>query len=182
MKPSHPGPGKVADDDMKAKLRSLALLLAAGCAPALAAGQDQPPGYIGVEQRLTPAQLRQIGLTPAQIELLDRYLQASEVTAPAAAARGGTPGDGMPGDGSGVSFLGLDQGPIRSRLKGRVAGWEPGTVFALENGQRWQVLKGRMTLRAPVDAPDILILPGIAGRWFLQVDEDLPKARVHRVE
>jgi len=25
------------------------------------------------------------------------------------------------------------------------------------------------------------VVPGIAGRWFLQVDPDLPKARVFRV-
>jgi len=25
------------------------------------------------------------------------------------------------------------------------------------------------------------VIPGIAGRWFLQVDEDLPKARVFRL-
>jgi hypothetical protein len=25
-------------------------------------------------------------------------------------------------------------------------------------------------------------VPGIAGRWFLQVDEDMPKARVYRID
>lgn len=148
---------------------ALVLALASGCGPALAVAQDRAAGDVGIEQRLTPAQLREIGLTATQIELLDRYLRASAVPAPAATARSG-------------SLVGLDEGPIRSRLRGRVAGWEPGTVFALENGQRWQVLKGRMTLRAPVDAPEIVVVPGIAGRWFLQVDEDLPKARVHRVD
>jgi hypothetical protein len=39
-----------------------------------------------------------------------------------------------------------------------------------------------MKLRKPYDAPDILLVPGIAGRWFLQVDEDLPKARVYRID
>ena len=147
----------------------LVLALAAGCGPALAVAQDRAAGYVGIEQRLTPAQLREIGLTVTQVELLDRYLQVSAVSASAATARSGPP-------------IGLDEGPIRSQVRGRVAGWEPGTVFALENGQRWQVLRGRMTLREPVDAPDIVVVPGIAGRWFLQVDEDLPKARVQRVE
>jgi len=43
------------------------------------------------------------------------------------------------------------------------------------------VLKGRMTLRRAVQDPPIEVVPGIAGRWFLQVDPDLPKARVFRV-
>ena len=62
-----------------------------------------------------------------------------------------------------------------------MSGWEPGTVFELENGQQWKVLKGSMQLRKPMQAPEIVVVPGIAGRWFLQVDEDLPKARVYRI-
>ena len=43
-------------------------------------------------------------------------------------------------------FAGQDEGEIRSSLVGTVAGWAPGTVFTLTNGQQWQVLKGEMTL------------------------------------
>jgi hypothetical protein len=39
-----------------------------------------------------------------------------------------------------------------------------------------------MRLHAPMQAPEIVVAPGIAGRWFLQVDEDLPKARVYRID
>jgi hypothetical protein len=52
----------------------------------------------------------------------------------------------------------------------------------LENGQQWKVLKGAMKLRKPLQAPEIVVVPGIAGRWFLQVDEDMPKARVYRID
>ncbi len=38
-----------------------------------------------------------------------------------------------------------------------------------------------MKLRKTLQAPQIEVIPGIAGRWFLQVDEDLPKARVFRL-
>jgi hypothetical protein len=72
--------------------------------------------------------------------------------------------------------------PTHPQPRERQRGWEPGTVFALENGQQWKVLKGSMKLRAPVQAPEIVLVPGIAGRWFLQVDEDLPKARVYRID
>ena len=80
------------------------------------------------------------------------------------------------------SFLGLSEQPIRSRVKGDVRGWEPGTVFVLENGQQWKVLKGSLKLRKPLVAPEVVIAPGLVGRWFLQVDEDLPKARVYRID
>ncbi|QNP42078.1 hypothetical protein H8B22_03380 [Lysobacter terrestris] len=67
-------------------------------------------------------------------------------------------------------------------MRGSVAGWEPGTVFVLENGQQWKVLKGQMKLRQALQDPPIVVVPGIAGRWFLQVDEDMPKARVYRID
>lgn len=162
---------------MKTRLRNAALLLVLASAGASAAGQES--GYVGIEQRLSPAQLREIGLSAAQIALLDRYLRESGGVPPDDAARADDT-DGGRRDFRGLSDPG--EGPIRSRLQGSVAGWEPGTVFALENGQRWQVLKGRMTLRTPYQAPEIVVVPGIAGRWFLQVDENLPKARVRRID
>jgi len=39
-----------------------------------------------------------------------------------------------------------------------------------------------MKLRKPLESPAVLLVPGIAGRWFLQFDEDMPKARVFRVD
>jgi hypothetical protein len=81
-----------------------------------------------------------------------------------------------------MRFIGLDTGRIASKAKGTVAGWEPGTVFELENGQQWKVLKGGMKLRKPLENPEIVLVPGVAGRWFLQVDEDMPKARVYRID
>jgi hypothetical protein len=38
-----------------------------------------------------------------------------------------------------------------------------------------------MTLHKTLHAPEIQVVPGLAGRWFLQVDEDLPKPRVYRI-
>jgi hypothetical protein len=82
----------------------------------------------------------------------------------------------------GASLISLSEGPIKSRLKGEVSSWEPGTEFELENGQRWKVLKGSATLRKPLSAPEVVIVPGVAGRWFLQIDEDMPKPRVYRID
>ena len=52
------------------------------------------------------------------------------------------------------------------RLKGSVSEWEPGTVFELENGQRWKVLKGRVKLRKTLQAPEILVIPVTPNAGF----------------
>ena len=55
-------------------------------------------------------------------------------------------------------------------------------MFVLANGQQWKVLKGSIKLRRPLQDPEIVLVPGLAGRWFLQLDEDMPKARVYRID
>ena len=164
-------------------VRAMALLAMALWAWSVPAALAQDTGYVGLEQRLTAAQLREVGLTAEQIVLLDRYLRESSSAVSPTVSPAATAGEGSAGEGQhGAGLLGLQDEPIRSRLEGSVAGWEPGTVFKLQNGQQWKVLKGRMKLRKPYDAPEVVVVPGIAGRWFLQVDEDLPKARVYRVD
>lgn len=164
-------------------VRSISLLACAllvfSVQPLRAQQQPAPP----IEQRLTPAEMHETGLdtlTPAQLASLNRLLRekaTSETTiAPAQPAVLPSPAADS------HRYIGLDDGPIKSRLKGAVTGWEPGTVFELDNGQQWKVLKGHMKLRTPLQAPEIVVVPGIAGRWFLQVHEDLPKARVYRID
>jgi hypothetical protein len=134
--------------------------------------------YVNIEQRLSAEQRHATGLdtlSPAQLAALNAILRDQADAVEASAAR-------RPEPPAGGTFAGFNDEPIKSRLKGSVSGWEPGTVFELENGQRWKVLKGAMKLRRPMDAPAIVVVPGIAGRWFLQVDEDLPKARVYRID
>lgn len=134
--------------------------------------------YVPIEQRLSADQLREVGLSPQQLQLLNRMLGEAEANRPAASSEASayTSADAVP-----AMHIGLDEGPVHSKVQGVVEGWEPGTVFVLENGQQWKVLKGAMRLRQAMQSPEIEVVPGIAGRWFLQVDEDLPKARVYRI-
>ncbi len=175
--PDAPGKG----GRMKIKAWVLAGLVMAWT-PAVFA--QQAP-HVNIEQRLTPEQMRDTGLdqlTPAQLELLNRLLgEQVEARAQERAeviARSQPPA--RPRDEG--SLIGLNDEPIHARLKGTVAGWEPGTVFELDNGQQWKVLKGRMKLSRPLESPEIVVVPGVAGRWFLQVEEDTPKARVYRID
>lgn len=154
------------------------LCMASWCVQAR--GQVRDAG--GIAQRLTPQQVAEIGLTPRQIELLDRYLGDAEAPASGPPVETARYEAGPKGSRDPASLLGLHDAPIKGRLQADVSGWEPGTVFALDNGQQWKVLKGRMRLRTPLPTPEVKLVPGIAGRWFLQLREDLPKARVYRID
>jgi hypothetical protein len=167
----------VLEKPMFAKLLLVALL---SWMPFAVAARD----YVDIEHRLTAAQLHDTGLdalSAEQLKLLNSLLRDDMVEAVDAGKAETRQHDNESGRGA-PSLVGFNDGPIRSRARGPVSGWEPGTEFVLENGQTWKVLKGNMKLRKPLDAPEIMVIPGIAGRWFLQVDEDLPKARVYRID
>lgn len=148
----------------------------------------QQTGHVDLEQRLTPQQLQEVGLTPTQLQLLNRYLREDDARRGAQAPSGPPVETARYEDADGKrkqdesSLVGFSDKPIKSRARGTINGWAPGTVFELENGQSWKVLKGEMELRKPKDAPEVEVIPGIAGRWFLQVDPDMPKARVYRID
>jgi hypothetical protein len=162
--------------------------LAAALAVLLFAGVAFAATYVPLEQRFTPAQMHETGLdtlSPEQLARLNALLR-EEATASAASA---PPSASAAHDAAEFrdreidrGLLGLGDTPIHARVQGTVTGWGPGTVFALDNGQQWKVLKGEMTLREPLESPETVVMPGVAGRWFLQVDDDLPKARVYRVD
>lgn len=152
---------------MKPVSITFALLLA--CAPAWAAP------YVDIEKRLTPEQLQSVGLSAGQLARLDALLRAADASAPDARETGRAPAGP-------TRAMGLDVEPFTATVRGRIAGWVPDTEFELSNGQRWKVLKGRMVLPVPMESPQVRLLPGLAGRWFIEVDPDLPKARVYRVD
>lgn len=135
--------------------------------------------YVNIEQRLTNAQLHETGLDTLSPEQLKKLNQLLDEEAAKVAKIEKQQSVDQPGS---QSYIGLEDKPIKSRLLGTVNGWDIDTIFELENGQKWKVLKGKMKLRKPMESPEIIVVPGIAGRWFLQVDEDLPKARVYRID
>ena len=137
--------------------------------------------YIALEERFTAEQMHATGLdtlSAKQLKLLNQLLQ-QDLVKTAEAAQANAPI--VDQQRSRASFIGLNDQPIKSRLKGTASSWEPGTVFELENGQQWKVLKGAGKLRTPVDSPEIIVVPGIAGRWFFQINEDMPRPRVYLI-
>lgn len=174
---------------MRIALILLALLTSGSAAAA-------PPQRI--EERLTPAQMQATGLdqlTPAQLALLNALLADAPAAAPAPTAAT-TPADVAPNppvappaapaaDNATTpatpNFVGYSDVAFADRVVGTVGGWEPGSEFELANGQRWKVLKGSVRLPTPRQDPPVRLIPGAAGRWFLQLDENLPSARVYRI-
>ena len=155
------------------KLSTVLLVLALAASSVLA-----ETAYVNIEQRFSAEQRHATGIDTLSAEQLVRLNEVLRAEASRAEAEQRQNRQAP----AGGTFAGFNDAPIKSRVKGAVSGWEPGTVFELENGQSWKVLKGSMKLRKPMSAPEIIVVPGVAGRWFLQVDEDLPKARVYRID
>ena len=190
---------------MSAKSLGLFLILMASGLWAVA-----QPAYVPLEQRLSAEQLKATGLntlSPAQLAALNKVLSEEKsqtaaapagpvspamtsvpamveaplpVAAPAPVATAAPRGTGAPPPAD-KPMMGFNEKPIISRLNGTLTGWDEGTVFVLENGQQWKVLKGKMKLPKPMTNPPVKLVPGIVGRWFLQVSEDYPMARVYLI-
>jgi hypothetical protein len=145
--------------------------------------------YVPLEQRLSTEQLRETGLdtlSAEQLKKLNAILAdaPAQATAPApvapAVAAVAAPATAVSSSAD-RPLLGFNEKPIQARLKGTLTGWDEGTIFLLDNGQQWKVLKGRMKLPQALTDPAVKLVPGIAGRWFLQVSEDYPMARVYLI-
>lgn len=131
----------------------VAVLLASAALPVLAA----PPA---LEDTLSHSDFVRAGLdrlSPEQLAALNALLAERMHCAPAAthAARGGVQRD--------------DDAPIRARLVGDFSGWSDGTVFTLDNGQRWQVMEDEPYRTARVHAPEVVIERGVLGGWVLSL-------------
>ena len=59
---------------------------------------------------------------------------------------------------------------VESRIVGEFQGWQRGTTFKLENGQRWQVTDGDEYVHPRMTAPAAKIVPGMLGSFWLVVD------------
>ena len=166
------------------QIRRFSLALGLACVAAAAAVAAE--GWVQLEKRLTPAQMHETGLdtlTPAQLARLNEILGNEAIAGRAEAEKVEAAQAGRRGNERGAEdFIGMDAERITTRIEGTVSSWEPGTEFRLANGQVWKVLKGHMKLRKPLESPEAVLVPGIMGRWFLQVHEDAPKARVYRID
>lgn len=59
---------------------------------------------------------------------------------------------------------------IETELVGVFEGFEPGAVFKLANGQRWQVLSGTYAVGPTPSVKRVWVEPGVLGAFFLRFD------------
>ncbi|MEJ1096960.1 MULTISPECIES: hypothetical protein [unclassified Pseudoxanthomonas] len=135
--------------------------------------------YVPIEKRLTAEQLKSTGLdqlSAAQLELLNSLLSEEQKTVVEA-----TKAESVERP-SGKRFSGVGTQPINTRLKGEFRGWSKGTIFNLENGDRWRVIEGDYyALKAIVD-PKVQVTPGKISGWYLRVEGHNPSAKVQPLD
>jgi hypothetical protein len=157
---------------MKVAMRALAATVVAVSILASGIALAERP-YMPIEQRLSPEQMHATGLDqlqPEQLSLLNQLLsneQANIAAQSAKAERERKTEDATT--------------PVSSSLKGEFRGWQNGTVFELENGQRWRVLDSDFATK-PLSNPKITISPGLFGSWYMLVEGTSVKAKVKRID
>lgn len=160
---------------MRLTLRlALAALLLATIASAQAARE-----YVDIEKRLTAEQLKATGLdqlSSEQLNLLNSLLRDNQ-KAVVEATR----------DESEKRVLGTWFGkggvePVASTIKGDLRGWSKGTVFTLENGERWRVTEGEYYVGKSLAGRKVLVTPGKISGWYLQVEGHNPQPKVQRLD
>jgi hypothetical protein len=157
------------------RLLPLALL----CALALPL---QAREYVDIQKRLTPEQMKATGLdqlSGEQLQLLNSLLDEDR-KAVVEEVRKEQRDDGPRVTGTLFGSNGLD--PVTSTLTGDLRGWSRGTVFALENGQRWRVIDGEYYAGKPLGGAKVTVSPGKISGWYLQVDGHNPRPKVQRAD
>ena len=160
------------------KLRSAFVLVLLACSSAPVLAQS---GYTAIEQRLTRQQMQATGLdqlSAEQLALLNRLLgeeHASQTEAIREEVESRSRQERL-----------ADRGrePIVSKIVGEFRGWSSSTQFQLDNGQRWRVIGTPEYYVRKVNAsvaPAVVIMPGLVGGWYMQVEGHSPKAKVQQV-
>lgn len=155
------------------------LLLAALLAAALPL---QAREYVAIEKRLTAGQMKATGLdqlSGEQLALLNTLLDEDR-KAVVDEVRKEHRDDGPRVTGTLFGGSGLD--PVTSTLTGDLRGWSRGTVFTLENGQRWRVIDGEYYSGKPLGNAKVVVSPGKISGWYLQVEGHNPRPKVQRAD
>jgi hypothetical protein len=130
--------------------------------------------YTPIEQRLSPEQMHATGLDqlqPAQLSLLNQLLSSEQANIAARSAQAERERRSEDA-----------RTPVSSSLKGEFLGWQNGTEFELENGQRWRVTDNDFQATRRLAKPKVTISPGLFGSWYMLVEGTSVKAKVKRAD
>jgi len=105
----------------------------------------------------------------AETKATEAAARIAETTAPASAAtperRTGWLGKVLLKPGTAVEYE-----TVETSLSGDFAGWSPGTLFTLSNGQRWRVTSGSYVTPRDSTPRKVRIVPGVLGSFFLEIE------------
>ncbi len=137
---------------------------------------------------LAPADFTAAGLgrlTPQELARLDALI-AARAAPPSAATPSPAPAPAaaraLAGPVRRAAPVAEELEMIESRLTGEFRGWEPRTVFALENGQRWQETGGTTYAGPPVAAPAVRIRAGALGAFWMRIEGVRLEVKVRRFD
>ena len=153
------------------RLLAYAITVLAALAPGVAFA-ERP--YVAIEHRLSASQMQATGLdqlSAEQLSLLNQLMreqQATDEVESVTAERERKTHEA--------------ETPISSTLKGEFRGWQAGTVFELENGQRWRVIDGEYYTTMRLAHPAVTVKPGFLGSWYIRIEGVSVGAKVRRVE
>lgn len=160
----------------------IALALIALCCIAPVGAQD---AYRPIEERMPEAVRQASGvaeMSREQLAALNAWLQQErEQQSVAVRERIEEERKGF----GGLFSIGKDVEPIVSKLVGEFRGWDPNTVFTLQNGQRWQVFDTPayyVPKRSAMQEPAVSISPSPMGAWRIQVENHSVRAKVRRLK
>ncbi len=144
------------------------------------ASQAQQPSRL--EQMMGSERFKQAGLdqqSPAQLQILQDWIvahgenlaevqPASEAASATSAAT--TSKRGWFGGSTTTKKADAPSSTVISRIDGEFSGWRGSTTLQLENGQQWRIKDGSsLSVRNPLDRPQVTITPGMIGGWYLKV-------------
>jgi hypothetical protein len=158
---------------MKVATRVLAAAVLSVCILASGTAFAERP-YTPIEQRLSPEQMRATGLDqlqPEQLSLLNQLLSSEQADIAAQSAQAERERRSQDAT-----------TPVTSSLKGEFRGWRNGSVFELENGQRWRVMDSDFQATRRLSNPKVTISPGLFGSWYMLVEGTSIKAKVKRAD
>ena len=145
-----------------------------------ATAQAQQPSRL--EQIMGSERFKQAGLdqqSPTQLQTLQDWIiahgdelvelqpasEASSATSAATAKRGW-----LGGGGNTAKKVDRPSSTVISKIDGEFSGWSGSTTLQLENGQQWRIKDGSsLSVRNPLDRPQVTITPGMIGGWYLKV-------------
>ncbi len=67
---------------------------------------------------------------------------------------------------------------LETRLLGEFSGWQEGTIFVLENGQRWRAQSGSYNTPPEPGPRKVVIAPGMLGSFFLEIEGVKQKPKI----